>query len=36
VLIGGDLAGVFDGAFVGGQQSGVRYIDGLALQAGNA
>jgi hypothetical protein len=36
VLIGGDLAGVFGNDFPGEQQSGVRRVDGLALQAGNA
>jgi hypothetical protein len=39
VLLAGDLAGVFGvfgGDLAGEQRSGVRHIDGLALQAGNA
>jgi hypothetical protein len=36
VLIGGDLVGVFASVFAGEQWSGVRHVDGLALQAGNA
>jgi hypothetical protein len=39
VLIDGDLVGIFGGVFGGvfgsEQQSGVRHVDGLALQAGN-
>jgi hypothetical protein len=35
VLIAGDLVGDLVGVFAGEQRSGVRHIDGLALQAGN-
>jgi hypothetical protein len=36
VLTGGDLADVFGSDLAGRQRSGVRHIDGLALQARNA
>jgi hypothetical protein len=36
VLIYGNLVGVFGGGVFGSEQrSGVRHVDGLALQAGN-